>query len=269
MSTRFYHTFEGKRAEITRGIPAAAYHAAPLDQRDEPEIAFSTRKRSMYTRRYRRRRFRRSFKRPWGRKYYGRRPNAGRIALRKVRQLERDREVKRIGNSDSIAIPAGGAGQMEGIGPYLGKGTDINDRLADKITLKSVSLKVSLKQTALEALGNSVRIMLVMDRKPAGALPAGVTTVLGTDDILSHYNTEGASKGRFQFLFDRTISFDSEQGEWHDKWFMARDIKVLYSTDAGTIADVQRNNFFILALADNNTQGINLYWNVMFKFYDD
>ena len=60
--------------------------SARLEDSSEPKFKF---KKEMS---YRRRR--RNFKKPYGRKYYGRRPNAGRLALRKVNKLIRNQEIK-------------------------------------------------------------------------------------------------------------------------------------------------------------------------------
>ena len=119
-----------------RGLEATA-----LQDEDsvEPTFNFRKPKRKMS---YRRRR--RHFKRPYGRKYYGRRPNAGRIALRKVNKMMREQEVKiHSAQNGSLQIPIAGAGQIETFGPFFVRGTNVNNRMGDIMTLKTFSLESS------------------------------------------------------------------------------------------------------------------------------
>lgn len=190
-------------------------------------------------------------------------------ALRMVRQMQRNIEMKWVGASTlSDVIPIAGAGQMAGIGPYLQQGTTSTTRLGDKITVKSLALRINIALGALEATGCSVRIIIGYDRKPNGALPA-ITDILEADDLQAAYNTVGPNRGRFQFLTDRTIDFDSAQARWSDKFFLKKDLQVIYNGNAGTVADLDKGSIFIASLADGNAAAITVHWGYMIKFTDD
>ena len=129
-------------------------------------------------------------------------------------------------------------------------------------------MRITIKLSALEALGTSVRLMLVYDRKPNGA-NATITDMLFQDEMRAPYNTVGQSKGRFQFLGDRIVSFDSEQAHWNDKFYMKKNLPVIYNGNAETVADVMKGNFLIVARADGNAAVINVDYSFMFKYTDN
>jgi hypothetical protein len=134
--------------------------------------------------------------------------------------------------------------------------------------MKSLAIRMNIKLGALEADGTSVRIICAYDRRPAGA-DAGVLDMLVADDLLSPYNTIGGNKGRFQFIFDRVITFDANQGEWNDMFFIKKTMKIGYEGNAGTVADVQKGNFLLMGLSRGNAAAISIDFGYMFKYVDD
>lgn len=194
--------------------------------------------------------------------------SAGVKALRAVRQLERNKEKKEFEDNDSDQIPIAGAGQVQGVGPYMQQGDSNITRTGNRITIKSISCRLRIDLTALEALGTSVRVMLVYDRRPNGA-NAGFTDVLETDSILSPLNIKGNSRGRFQVVFDRTIDFTSTQAHWSDNFWKRMNLQVNYDGNAGTVADVDRGNFMMLTCAAGNAAAINVNWYIRMAFEDD
>lgn len=239
--------------------------AKPSRDSKEPKFNFQVplKKRMSYRRR------RRNFKKPYGRKYYGRRPNAGRIALRKVNQLIRNKELKMIEASDGTdQIPVGGAAQIIGIGPYCAGGTSDDDRIGDKITLKSIAMKFQIALSALEALGTVVRMMLIYDRRSNGA-DAAVSDVLTGNTIFDAISRDGPSRGRFQVLFDRVVPFDSTQTMWAENYYKKMNLQCVYSGNAGTVADLDKGNFLLITMAKGNAAPINVNFGVRFLFNDD
>lgn len=93
------------------------------------------------------------------------------------------------------------------------KGTSANQRIGDKIELKSISMKffVSLLNgSALNADAfNNIRIILVQFPQPmtsgVGVLPSDV---LETGDVLSHYKKD--SKVKYKILFDSLYYLDNQ-----------------------------------------------------------
>ncbi len=258
MTTRFRST--GSRAFSKGIIPSIAL---PHQDSAEGFTKFKIIRRMPYRRRrYRRRRNFKNYRR------YSGSPNAGRIALRKVVALERQQEEKYVISTNIPQIPIGGAAIIDGIGPYMARGDDINTRTGNKITVKSITVRVQVRLTAIEALGTTVRLMLVYDRRPVGA-DAGITNMLIADDFLSPYQVIGNDKGRFQFMADRTISFDTNDTKWSDAFFLRKSLDIEYDGNAGTVADVQKGNFLIVGMAQGNAAAIDIDYYARIKFTDD
>lgn len=183
-------------------------------------------------------------------------------------KLEREVEEKAVTAASGDVIPIAGAGQMHGLGPYLVQGDTGSTRTGDRIMVRRVSARVSIELTAIEALGTSVRIILVYDRRPEGALPANITNCLATDSLLAPYQNQEAFRGRFRFLFDRTVSFDTNQTKWCDSWFIRKEMPINYGGNAGTVADIYKGHFFLISLARGNAAAVNVIYDLRWIYVD-
>ncbi len=258
----FVRDYYGQQRKVHRGFEKTA-RAAVDNQSATEEPVFK-----MYRRRYGRRR--RSFKRSYGKKYYGRRPNAGRIALRKINKLERQREKKYIATvGASDVIPIGGAMQIVGFGPYMVQGDTDQTRDGSKITVKSLMMKFNVTCSSLEADGATVRIIVCYDRRPNGA-DAATGNVLLTNSYLAPYNTVGNDKGRFQIIADRLITFDTVQMQWNDTLFVKKNLNVIYDDDNfGDVRDLAKGNFLIIAGATNVADEVDVNFTWKFRYEDN
>ncbi len=206
-------------------------------------------------------------------KYSGRRKSrsaltTAKTALREVRRLAREEELKYLtAVAETAQIPIAGAAIVDGFGPYTVQGVSEQQRVGSKITVKSLSMRFNIKLGALEADGTSVRLMIVYDRVPASA-NATITNMLVWDDMLSPYNTSPPYRGRFQFLADKVITFDSLQGEWNDTFFLKKDMKVGYNGNAGTVADVEFGNFLVVGMSRGNAAAIDIDYMFRLVFTD-
>lgn len=195
--------------------------------------------------------------------------SAGVKALKIVRGMQKSQEKKILqAVNGTIQIPVGGAAIIEGFGPYLLQGVTQATRVGDKITVKSLAMRINVTLTALEADGTTVRLLLVYDRRPDGA-DAVLTDMLAFDDVKSNYQTSSDSRGRFQFLADRTITFNSIEAQWNDKYFIKRDFQTLYADNNGNVTDIERGNFLIVGLAEDCAAAINVDFGYTFRFTDD
>ncbi len=219
-------------------------------------------------RRGRRRRFKRVGRKSTGSRIRGQ--AAGVKALREVRRLQRAIEVKYLRDVGVTAqIPIAGAAIVDGFGPYMAQGDGASTREGNEITVKSIAMKFNVKLTALEADGTTVRLMIVYDRDPEGA-DAVVTDMLFADNLLSSYKNVGSNKGRFQFLADRIITFDSVQGEWNDKFWLKKDLNIEYGLgNAGTVADLAKGNFLVVGMSKGNAAAINIDFSFKFMYTDN
>ncbi len=245
-----------------RGVRTARFATAPLDQQDLPEMAYRFRLKPRgyggYRPRY-----------PYRRRSYRRTRNPGVQALREVRQIRRNQELKNapipVG---SVQVPIGGLAIIGTLGPMLVQGTTATTRLGNKTTIKSISMRFNVDLAAMEANGTTVRLFLVWDKHPNGAA-ATVLDMMTTNSYLSGYNTVGANRGRFQFIADKYIDFGTTQGKWSDKFFMKKDLQVIYDGNAGTIADIEQGALLIMGMAANNAAAIDIFYQGNCKFTDD
>ena len=129
-------------------------------------------------------------------------------------------------------------------------------------------MKFRIGLSAIEAAGCLVRLLIVYDRHPDGA-DAAVTDMLTTNNYLSGYNVDGPMKGRFQFLTDINIAFQTNQLYWVNKFFFKKDLKVVYSGNTGDVTDVDRGNFMVIGIGVGNAAAININFGYVFKYTDD
>lgn len=190
-------------------------------------------------------------------------------ALMLIRKFKKQEERKITqNNAETMQIPIGGNWILESMGPLLAQGAAETQRIGKKITVESVFVTGLIKLSALEAVGVSVRVVIGYDKKPSGADPT-TTNIFTTDNqLLSTYSTTSASKGRYQILFDKIFSFTSTSTQRYFKFFMKKPIPVHYDTNGGTVADLQKNNFFICAMAEANVAVINVDYSEKFVYTD-
>lgn len=194
---------------------------------------------------------------------------AGQIALREIRRMQREQEMKYIYSAAEVCqVAIGGAATVDGFGPYCAQGDGVSNRVGNRITMKSLSIRFNVKLGALEADGTSLRILVVLDRRPAGA-NAAITDMLMADDILAPYRTTENVRGRFQFLMDVNMDFSAQEGERSGKFFYDRDTKIEYYGNVGTVADVTRGNLMVVGISRGNAAAIDIDYAFMLKFTDD
>jgi hypothetical protein len=135
-------------------------------------------------------------------------------------------------------------------------GSDYTNRVGRKITVKSVQGRCLVRTTLGETLitGSSgaqqVRLMLLVDLQPNGALPA-ITDILTNAHPSSNMNLN--NRDRFKILLDKTwnldpylndptatqarISMDNQCRSW--KFYKKCDQEVIFNAvNGGTIADI-------------------------------
>lgn len=191
-------------------------------------------------------------------------------ALTLIRKFKKEEERKILqAQQETMQIPIGGNWILEGFGPYCQVGNTRLTRIGNKITVESLAMRWQIKLTALEAIAGQVRLIIGIDRRPEGAVPATANIMALDNQINSLYSISEQYKGQFQILVDKMYNFDSAQGMKNGKFYMDKPIKVGYDDgNAGTVADLQRNNFFIMAMGDPATAAIDVDYSYKFKFTD-
>jgi hypothetical protein len=149
------------------------------------------------------------------------------------------------------------AGVVSATALSITQGTGDANRIGNVIHLKRYRARGYI--TGSTAATGALRLLFVRDKQPNGALPA-VTDVLQSASWYSLPNAStvvGYGGARFVILSDRVFNeFQQFTGTscllpW--SLDVKTDFNVTYSGNAGTIADIQTNNLFYLAIA---TDGI-------------
>lgn len=135
---------------------------------------------------------------------------------------------------------------------------------------KSLAVRFMLNWTSqVDARVQPIRILLVWDRRPAGTTLTA-TDVLMDESIYAPYNIADASiTGRFQVLFDRTYSGNTDQTSVYDKFFIRRDMRTTFDGATGGIADIETGAFVWLMVSQGGKAGdVSLTYQYMYRFTD-
>lgn len=170
----------------------------------------------------------------------------------------------------------------------LAQGTTAQTRIGRKIRVKSVQLRYLYTQLASNSVAGMTnpRILIIYDRNPAGALPA-VTDILSANNILAFMNLNNTDRFMIisdTFLMDervRNMPDDksaaatarnySAHGKFYKKFKIPLEVQY-NDASAGTIADLEKGSFLIMACCDGAqlfTNGtITLTYNSRIRYTD-
>lgn len=133
----------------------------------------------------------------------------------------------------------------------LGQGTTSVTRVGDSVKFQALHLNGYITQHA-SATNTIVRVWLIRFKEPRGS-----TINLSTDfwqnvNVLSYIQTQ--KRDRYAILYDRTFHLQAGgasqvQIEKHVKL----NAHTKYDGNAGTIADIQTNGYFLVALSNEAT----------------
>lgn len=146
-------------------------------------------------------------------------------------------ELKNI-DIDGLAAPT--------LGTTTGFVTSLNNvvqgvtavtRIGRGTVMRSVEFRLAFTMAATSTLAESIRVMLVYDRRTNGAAITGAT-VLETDSIEAPYNM--ANMGRFKVLYDKTKVIGTGGPQSIGFYFKKKvSLPVNYGLgNAGTVADI-------------------------------
>ncbi len=155
-------------------------------------------------------------------------------------------------------------------------------RIGRKCTIKSINYRYTLTQIATAAAtlgaGQTVRIMIVLDKQCNGAAPtvSGTGGVLETATFQSFRNL--ASGSRFWVLMDRTHNMniraaagdgaanDSSAFDLTRSFYKKVNIPIEFNAATGAIAEIRTNNLFILLINSTASSFISLASRVRLRF---
>lgn len=158
----------------------------------------------------------------------------------------------------------------------MAQGITDGTRIADIVKFKSLDIRLRTYCT----LPTTSRLILFIDTAPHGSAPS-IADILDANDpqtsntgILSHRNKVNLK--RFVFLFDKKWTYNPQinavQHEFFQKFYKKLNLGTDYSRgNANTIADIQTNAIYFLALSNNINASSNPYYlfTANMKYTDD
>lgn len=206
-------------------------------------------------------------RRAWGRPATGANAKATR-ALHLIRKFKKEEEVKTISrvaqNNSLVAITP----QYESLNLST-IGNTSTTRIGNKISAQSITIRGIARLADGETAGATVRLVLVWDRKPVGALPTWSNIFTGNQPF-ALYNIDPLYAGRFQVLSDETYDFTVD-GQSHSSFKIfvpLKGKKVAYNGNLGTVADLQKGHIFLAMISSDNDQNLQVKWDSRFRFTD-
>jgi hypothetical protein len=160
--------------------------------------------------------------------------------------MSNDLEMKAIDTAISVAADTTGSlTLLDG----CSKGTDLNQRVARQITVRSLQMILRPRVTPTTGVDQYHRVMLVKDLQPNGAI-FGITDLLISASHISLTNL--SNQMRFKILFDRTFMLNAS-GESFSGRIFRENIKTKFtvqynSGNAGTIADIATSSLYLLVI---------------------
>lgn len=176
-------------------------------------------------------------------------------ALQLIRKFKNEEEKKIINTTLSFSRATTVlTGQFASVN-LCTQGNTKTTRIGNKVTMEGLAIRARIALDPDETQPVSLRFMVVMDRRPAGAVFAG-TDLLTVDTVLGLYNTEEENQGRFQVLLEKNIvlSPNGTENRFLKLYIPLKGIKASYNGNAGTVADLQKNHIAIGFWSYGNTQ---------------
>lgn len=142
-------------------------------------------------------------------------------------------------------------------------GSDFNQRIGRKITLKSVYIRFWLYPTiqnqssgAFVGPAQVIRIIILWDKQPTGGLPSN-TDILATANPVSHINLN--NRDRFQILSDKFLTLSanllSTTNQYVDygntyawKKFKRLNHEMIFNSSTGSTADITSGALYLYVI---------------------
>jgi len=171
--------------------------------------------------------------------------------------MDRLLEIKTFNQAPSGNITPGMGGTLTGgLCNAIVQGDGDNNREGNIIHIK----RLKFLFTAFDSVPSLVRVIVFVDRQANGSTPT-VTDVLDSASYLAQYselNVVGHGGSRFTILWDHTwtvnpqIAATATYGSTFAKDFTMK-MPVTYIANAGTAADVSKNNIWLLSISSTTT----------------
>jgi len=171
-------------------------------------------------------------------------------------------ELKSVENAAIQAAPLSNSTGSVTLINGVATGTDYTDRVGRKIIIKSIYIRMTAYPYTTGTIDNTkgecLRLMLVMDTQPNGALAAVADILNGSGDVNAPMNLN--NRDRFKVLYDKQIgfpSFTTTSGALVNGSPMLKPIKiykkcnleVIFNGTGSTIGSIQTGALLVLQLS--------------------
>lgn len=172
-------------------------------------------------------------------------------------------EFKHNDNTTSIANQTTSATVQNLFIPTQGD-TDTN-RNGDSVKVVSLQAKFDIYHNS-SATNTITRIMLIQDKQTNGAVP-NASDILSVTSVIGLRNVDWGK--RFNVLFDRKVHTDSTNPIKFLKFYKKITVHMEFGGNAGSIADINKNSFIVLAISDEATNGPQINRATRIRFIDN
>lgn len=186
-----------------------------------------------------------------------------------VKQIVTQRELKeKYLENQSISTTATSEAWGITLLNSIDHGDTFYDRTGNKITMTQLNMRMRCNTNTIGGFA-SARIIIFVDREPGGATPSQTDVFRGVYQT-AMYETYGDTRGRFQILTDRCITFSTDQRMKHLTFFKKLNIPVEYDGTGAGGADLSKNAIYaaIIGNVGNGTNVVTMTFDSRIRFVD-
>lgn len=168
-----------------------------------------------------------------------------------------------------------GAPIMGAMIPLITQGTSAITRLGSVISMYNIKFRAMIACNV--AAASVIRVLIIRDKQPNGALPASAQIFFAdktaANSWYSGYDPTFVGP-RFEVLMDRSKQLAiqggaTDQGEKTImKWRSKKPIKAVFNGNAGTIADIVKNDLLLCCYTDVAANGPFITFECTYNFKD-
>lgn len=125
--------------------------------------------------------------------------------------IKKSNELKMFSRSHTLTYALAGTGSIVLLNDGIAQGDNVNEREGSDIRMVKFELRNTVNVSTTTGQGQ-VRLLIVKDRAPTGALPA-ITDVMKTDALTSPLSDTNGGFTRFMVIYDRIIDFNDINNE--------------------------------------------------------
>lgn len=148
----------------------------------------------------------------------------------------------------------------------LAQGDGASERTGNGVGNKRLVIRVNGQHNAAGAATMNLRVMLVRDKQPNGALPPAGTLL---QNVSFQSGINDSYTARFKVLYDKTMAL-ALNGPQNANCRISKRLKDYskYAGNLNTIGDIQTNAYWLFFISDQVANGPQILYNIRYKYSD-